>query len=447
MTMVKQRKQRIRAKAERGPAVENPESVEEGGSKEHEALNVLFRMVEAAKDEWERTVDSMEDMIILADSAGRIRRCNESFRRFTGRPYQEMIGKSWKQLLKKQGMNGPALFWAGVELRHEASHRWFLFDEYPCTARDGFESSGVVITMRDITDLKNASKALSDAYDELKSTHAKLLQQEKMASIGQLAAGVAHEINNPIGYVSSNLRTMEKYVKRLSEYIYRQDDALGSQPNGAPAYEELQVLRRRLKIDFIADDVVDLLKESLEGTERVQQIVRDLKCFSHVDEAEWKLADINECLESTLNVVGNELKYKAAVKKDFGELPRVKCYPQRLNQVFMNLLVNAVHSIDNFGEISVRTWQEGKYACISVADTGGGIPPELLNRVFEPFFTTKEVGRGTGLGLSISYDIVKKHGGEIFVASEVGKGTTFVVKIPLSVEGGHHGAANQDSVR
>ena len=445
--MTIQRKQRNQGEAERKPAVEKPESGDPRLIREHEALNVLFRMVESAKDEWERTVDSMEDMIILADSGGRIRRCNEAFRRFAGRPYQDMLGKSWKQLLKKQGMNGPALFWAGVELWHEATHRWFLFDEYPYAARGDYETSGVVITMRDITDLKNASKALSDAYDELKSTHAKLLQQEKMASIGQLAAGVAHEINNPIGYVSSNLRTMEKYVKRLSEFIRRQDEALGPQLNGAPGYEELQEFRRRLKIDFIADDVVELLKESLEGTERVQQIVKDLKCFSRVDEAELTLADINECLESTLNVVGNELKYKAAVKKELGELPRVKCYPQRLNQVFMNLLVNAAHSIDNFGEISVRTWQDGKYACISVADTGGGIPPELLNRIFEPFFTTKEVGKGTGLGLSISYDIVKKHGGDIFVASEVGKGTTFVVKIPLSGEGRQHGTADQNSVR
>lgn len=445
--MTIQRKQRNLARERQKQPVGNPSGAGEGLIREHEALNTLFRQVEIAKKEWERTVDSIEDIIILTDNAGRIRRCNEAFCLFTGKTYQHLIGKSWKYLLTRQGMKGAALFRPGAELYHETTQRWYLFDEYPFKERGEDETTGAVIIMRDTTELKNAAKALSDAYVELKETHAKLLQQEKMASIGQLAAGVAHEINNPIGYVSSNLRTMEKYVGRLSDYIRMQDDVLASHLTGSQACEDLREHRRRFKIDFIADDVVELLKESREGTERVHQIVQDLKCFSRIDEAEWKLADINECIESTLNVVGNELKYKAAVKKELGELPRVKCYPQRLNQVFMNLLVNAAHSIGKFGEISVRTWQEGKYACISVSDTGNGIPSEHLNRIFEPFFTTKEVGKGTGLGLSISYDIVKKHGGDIFVASEVGKGTTFVVKIPLSSEGGHHGTADQDSVR
>ncbi len=161
-------------------------------------------------------------------------------------------------------------------------------------------------------------------------------------------------------------------------------------------------------------------------------IVRGLKSFSRIDEARLQAADINECLEATLNIVWNELKYKAAVTKEYGDIPRTLCNPQQLNQVFMNLLVNAAQAIAKQGEIRIRTSHENNWILVSIADTGCGIAAENLTRIFEPFFTTKEVGKGTGLGLSISYDIIKKHGGDIAVASEPGRGTTFTVKIPWS---------------
>jgi two-component system NtrC family sensor kinase len=161
--------------------------------------------------------------------------------------------------------------------------------------------------------------------------------------------------------------------------------------------------------------------------------VLNLKSFSRVDQPEQQLADIHECLESTLSIVWNELKYKAVVKKEYGELPPIQCYPQQLNQVFMNLFINAAQALEDHGEIVVRTWQAGESVRISIADTGCGIPPENLGRLFEPFFTTKEVGQGTGLGLSIAYDIVtKQHGGEITVTSEAGKGTVFTIELPLT---------------
>jgi two-component system NtrC family sensor kinase len=181
--------------------------------------------------------------------------------------------------------------------------------------------------------------------------------------------------------------------------------------------------------------VDSLVAESLEGSERVKKIVQDLKSFSRVDEAEYKVVDIAECLESTINIVWNELKYKVNLVKEFEDLPPIRCYPQQLNQVFMNLLVNAGQAIENQGEVRVRTWQKGDDAFIAVSDSGCGIPEESRARIFEPFFTTKEVGVGTGLGLSISYDIVKKHNGEITVESEEGKGTTFTVRIPVAERG------------
>ena len=160
--------------------------------------------------------------------------------------------------------------------------------------------------------------------------------------------------------------------------------------------------------------------------------MQGLKSFSRVDEAEEHiLADINECLESTLNIVWNELKYKATVTKQYGNLPHANCNPQQLNQVFMNLLVNAAHAIEKQGEIAIKTWQQDRSIFVSISDTGCGIAEENLSRIFEPFFTTKEVGKGTGLGLSISYDIVKKHAGELTVQSELGKGTIFTIQLPI----------------
>ena len=281
--------------------------------------------------------------------------------------------------------------------------------------------------------LENKNKELEKAYEDLKATQSTILQQEKMASIGQLAAGVAHEINNPIGFITSNLGTLEKYVAKFTEFIRAQSETIASVATPADV-EGLNETRKKLKLDHVMEDVTELIKESLDGAGRVKTIVQDLKSFSRVDESMHKQADINECIESTLNIVWNELKYKTTVKKEYGDIPMTKCYPQQLNQVFMNLLVNAAQAIEKQGEITIRTSNGDGSIYVAVSDTGSGIPADKLGRIFEPFFTTKEVGKGTGLGLSITYDIVKKHNGEIMVDSEVGKGTTFTIRIPV-VEG------------
>ncbi|KAF0215066.1 MAG: hypothetical protein FD174_4237 [Geobacteraceae bacterium] len=284
--------------------------------------------------------------------------------------------------------------------------------------------------MMHMLELKNSE--LQKAHAELKATQSQILQREKMASIGQLAAGVAHEINNPIGFILSNLRTLSKYTERLSEFIAYLSGMI-ELCAGAEAKNELAEIKSRLKIEYILTDLGNLVTESLDGADRVKQIVQDLKGFSHIDEVEHKMADLNAGLESTINIVWNELKYKAELKKDYGVLPMTMCNPGQLNQVFMNILVNASHAIDTHGIITVSTWTDEKDIFISIADTGRGIAEENLRRVFEPFFTTKEVGEGTGLGLSIAYDIIKKHDGDINVRSKIGEGTEFTLRVPVLI--------------
>ena len=238
-----------------------------------------------------------------------------------------------------------------------------------------------------------------------------------------------------MGFISSNLTTLGKYHERISEFIAILFAALSGAAGGADS-AGVGEQRKRLKIDYILEDTPQLIAESQDGAQRVRKIVQDLKSFSRVDESEHKRVDLNECLDSTINIAWNEIKYVASLDREYGDIPPVQCYPQQLNQVFMNLLVNAAHAIEGQGTIRVRTWQEGDTICVAVSDTGCGIPAENLKRIFEPFFTTKDVGKGTGLGLSISYDIVKKHNGEMLVESEVGKGTTFTVRLPASgIEG------------
>ncbi|MEA3221565.1 MAG: ATP-binding protein [Thermodesulfobacteriota bacterium] len=297
--------------------------------------------------------------------------------------------------------------------------------------KENQQSTGGLETAK--KELESKNKELENAHAELKALHAKILQSEKMAAIGQLAAGIAHEINNPMGFISSNLGTLNKYVDRLTSFIEIQSEVIESL-NGKDALEGLEQKKKELKLDYIIKDIKDLIDESSDGAGRVKKIVQDLKSFSRVDEEEYKHADINECIETTINIIWNELKYKCTVKKEYGDIPSTKCYPQQLNQVFMNLLVNASQAIEKKGEITIKTWLEDGSINVSISDTGCGIPEENLGKLFEPFFTTKEVGKGTGLGLSITYDIVKKHGGEIKVESQVGKGTTFTINIPV-VEG------------
>lgn len=403
----------------------------------HEELKHLFEEVELIKKEWESTMDCIGDVVIVTDKQGTIIRCNKATRKLTGGEFHTILGNDWRAHLSGLGIDLPEDISSGIETLQKQSGRCFFCKSYPFVGDTTSASSGSVITIHDFTDRKKVTDELEKAYTELKATQTKVVQQEKMASIGQLAAGVAHEINNPMGFISSNLGTLGKYLERMTEYV-RFLSETGEASREAAPLPGLTEKRKALKIDHIMQDGKDLISESLEGAERVRTIVRNLKSFSRVDESQYKPADINECIESTINIVWNELKYKANLARELGDIPMIRCYPQELNQVFMNLLVNAAQAIEKQGDITVRTWHDADSVFAAVTDTGCGIPEAARNRIFEPFFTTKEVGKGTGLGLSITYDIVKKHNGDIIVESEPGKGSTFTVRLPI-VQGALNG--------
>ncbi|MEO8460781.1 MAG: ATP-binding protein [Dokdonella sp.] len=294
------------------------------------------------------------------------------------------------------------------------------------------------IIARDVTrehareaELKSSNSELRIAYTKLQGTQDQLVQSEKLASIGQLAAGVAHEINNPIGYVHSNLGTLSEYTRQLLALIETYDSALRA-AGVSELSADIEDLRERLDIDFLASDLPKLLAESREGIERVRVIVQNLKDFSRTDATDaWSLADIHGGLDATLNIAWNELKYKAQVVKTFGELPLIECVPSELNQVFMNILVNAGQALVERGMITVTTSSNDTHVSISIGDDGHGIPDDVLPRIFDPFYTTKPTGSGTGLGLSISYGIVKKHHGTIQVTSTPSQGTLFCIELPI----------------
>lgn len=265
---------------------------------------------------------------------------------------------------------------------------------------------------------------------QLKESQAQIIQQEKMASIGQLAAGVAHEINNPMGYITSNMNSLWKYTEKLAQFIEIQEQAIEKCADAATKTSIVE-LKRQIKLDFIMKDFRELIKESLEGSKRVSKIVQDLKSFSRADSNEAIASDLNECIRSTINVVRNEIKYVAELDLSLGDIPPVVCRPQQISQVVMNLLLNAAHAISGKGVITLVTRPVDDLVEIVVSDTGCGISPDTIQKIFEPFFTTKEAGKGTGLGLAISMDIIRKHGGELLVTSEPGKGTAFTVRLPV----------------
>ena len=289
--------------------------------------------------------------------------------------------------------------------------------------------------------------------EELKRAYTRLLQQEKMASIGKLAAGVAHEINNPIGFIYSNLNTFGKYVKNLTEMLGSYREILikfyksphppftkGGQGGITEiAEEDLQTtlnqseeLYKKLKIDFIMSDIDDLIKQSTDGAERIKNIVANLKGFSHIDEAADSEMSINEEMDNTISVLSHEIKNRSAeIVKQYGQVAAFYGNPGLICQAFLNILLNALHSRDDNIIVTIKTEQHGDDAVISISDNGKGIPPEIQGRIFEPFFTTKDVGKGTGMGLTVAYDIISQYGGNIEVKSAVEKGSNFIITLPL----------------
>jgi two-component system, NtrC family, sensor kinase len=395
------------------------------------------------EEQYQRMVNYASDSIFVVQDQ-RLKFSNPKTHEITGYPAEElaktplidlihpkdrdMVSQGYKTRLNEKRYSDTLTFRIITKTGKEV---WTQLNTAPITWQG---KSATLNVLRDISQLKQVE-------EEKKRMEAQLLHSEKMASIGQLAAGVAHEINNPTGFVSSNLKTLSDYIRDIRDLSeeYRQLVSNLKQHTGngglfavSEQVNRITAMEEEVDLDFVLKDVLELIEESREGTERIKKIVLDLKDFAHPGEDKPSLADINHNMDSTVNVVWNELKYKADVIKDYGDLPRIQCYPQLLNQVFMNLLVNAAHSINERGEIKIQTRAKNGNVEIKISDTGSGIPKENLARIFDPFFTTKEIGKGTGLGLNVAYNIIKKHQGRIDVKSDVEKGTTFIIRIPAT---------------
>lgn len=402
---------------------------------DNERLNQLFVNIESIKLELETCIDSIENFIIVINKSGEIIRCNTSFQKFTEKPFSKLFHVPYEHILEEKGFQTKDLIGENIEIYHRDSENWYTFNSYPFKDKKTKKFSGVVIVLNNITEFKKMTNELQDTNDKLKKTQAQIIQQEKLASIGQLAAGVAHEINNPIGFINSNLRNLVQYIGVFKNII--------SELNSSKTKEEIIANAKNKKIDFILEDIDDLLKENQDGLARVTNIVKNLRDFARIDQNEdFSTTDFNELVKSTLNIAKNEIKYDITIKEKYGKIDLVECNGNEINQVFLNILVNAAQAIkehkhkkntspDYQGKIEITTLQDEEHVICKISDNGPGIPEEVLPRIFDPFFTTKDVGEGTGLGLNISYDIItNKHKGVLEVKTKIHEGTCFVIKLP-----------------
>lgn len=278
-------------------------------------------------------------------------------------------------------------------------------------------------------ELSRINLQLKRANKEIKDAQSIVVHNEKMRSLGQLVAGVAHELNNPINFIYGNLLHLKNYSNDLIQIINKYEEVEKQLPEDK--LQEIEKLKKELEYDFIVEDLSSLIKSCYDGAERSKQIILDLKNFSRLDEAMVKEVDIHEGIDSALNILESKYKDRVNVHKQYGEIPKIMCYAGQINQVFMNVLDNAAQAIENNGNVYVRTKIVGQDVAIEIEDTGPGIDEDVIPKIFDPFFTTKPVGEGTGLGLSICYKIIKSHNGKMEVESEKGKGTKFIIKIPI----------------
>ncbi|WP_010321781.1 sensor histidine kinase [Marinobacterium stanieri] len=283
-------------------------------------------------------------------------------------------------------------------------------------------------------ELYQQNRRLEESYDQLQQQQTALVQSEKLATLGTLTAGVAHEINNPLAYVISNVSAAKEYIEAYDQLVkfVQQHDLASLMPEALQ--QEWDSLQETLDLAFIQEDYPGVIEDTQEGLDRVRDIVQSLRSFSRVQEGEREPADLVEALKSTLRLLNNELKNRVRISLELEPLPLVRCNLNEINQVFTNLIINAVHAMKDQprAELKISSEVQDGYALISVADTGCGMTQDVVKEIFTPFYTTKPVGEGTGLGLSITWGIVQDHGGEIQVESEPGEGTRFLVKLPLA---------------
>ncbi len=279
-------------------------------------------------------------------------------------------------------------------------------------------------------EIERKNTRLTELIDKMKRMQEQLVHSEKMASLGQLVAGIAHEINNPVNFISSNMTPLKRYMRDIKTLLSECEHLF---QNDQKNQEAFQSIKRDIDFEFLMEDLEELIQDVETGATRIKQIVQDLRNFSRLDEAELKTIDLHESLDTTLNLLGHIYEKRIVIHKQYGDIPPVECYAGQLNQVFMNLLANAAQSIHGAGNVWISTACHETTVRICIRDDGKGIPEDILPKIFDPFFTTKAVGEGTGLGLSISYGIIEKHQGDISVKSQVGGGTEFTMEIPLSL--------------
>jgi len=420
-------------------------------------------------------VETLPQRIFRKDLAGRYTFGNGNFCRARGRPLHEMIGKSdydfsppdlarrYRDDDRKVVESGQTLDIIEEYIKPDGDRRYIHTIKTPVYGTDG-KIVGVQGIHWDVTDRKRAEQelgrknhqlkqaveaermarlALQRAHEELKRTQSRLVQSEKLAGLGQLVAGVAHEINNPLAFVGNNVAVLQRDVKAVVEMLSRYQKADPVIAGNEPALSsELCELAEQIDLPYTLKNLDELLVRSRDGLRRIKQIVDDLRHFARLDDADLHEADLNAGIESTINIVQGKAKGRhVRIERQFGALPQISCYPAKVNQVIMNLLSNAIDASPEGGLVMVRTSVVSAGAGekpgpdsgvrIEVIDEGAGIPPAIRPRIFDPFFTTKPPGHGTGLGLSISYGIVQDHGGSIDVESTPGKGAMFIVTLPL----------------
>jgi two-component system NtrC family sensor kinase len=384
-----------------------------------------------SEERFRSLVENANDIIFSMEADGTLTYISPKFTEAMGYEVSEFLGKSLIPLMHpddqerarawlESGMESGERF-SGYE--HRFRHRngdwlWFISTASVLLDEEG-KPRQIIGISHDITRMKQVAEDLAHANHELRDAQAQLVQSEKMASLGMLVAGIAHEINTPVGAISSMHDTLIRAVEKLRTALDRQH------PGMVDASPEVQ---SALKLVQEANRVIE------NGAERVTTIVRRLRSFARLDEAELKKVDVHEGIEDTLTLIHHELKHSITVNREYGAIPPIACYPGRLNQVFLNLLNNARQAISGKGEITIRTYVQDDQVHIAFKDSGSGIPPQHLKKIFDPGFTTKGVGVGTGLGLSICYQIVRDHRGEIRVESEVGSGTTFTVILPMNLD-------------
>jgi signal transduction histidine kinase len=459
---------------------------------------VVFRDITRIKQTEERLASEQRVLSVVFDSSpvgmlvlgevGAVKRINASLSGIIGKEPWEIVGKRIGEALGcpyckgetvscgndrkcrachihralDQGFRlGKAVH--GLESRYEAvkdgrkEGYWFRINSEPVMI-DG--SRHIIMVIDDITrkremekTLEDSNRMLKDALDELKITQSQLIQGEKLAGIGQLAAGIAHEINNPLAFIMSNMDTARRYMGKYNEVVNAYRDLRSSlyeagcegETEIREALKKIDTLEKKNRMDFIKEDLEGMYGDARDGLERIRSIVTGLRMFSHADHQEdFGPYDLNAGIKNTLLVAHNAIKYSAAVEENLGSIPEITANGGQINQVLLNMIINAVHAIEGMGArdtgiIKISTHSDMDYVYCIIEDNGTGIKKENINKIFDPFFTTKPVGKGTGLGLSISYEIVvNRHKGKLSVESVPGSGTRFTIKLPIKRPGTVH---------